>query len=59
MAREPDRRDRAQEIGVGRELISFRPRVSGAQQVKEVEARGWDYKTKDKVTQTARPARPA
>lgn len=42
-----------QEIGVGRELISFRPRVSGAQQVKEVEARGWDYKTKDKVTGTA------
>ena len=29
-----------QELGIGRELISFRPRVSGAQQVKEVEARG-------------------
>jgi phage baseplate assembly protein gpV len=42
-----------QELGIGRELISFRPRVSGAQQVKEVEARGWDYKTKDKVTHTA------
>ncbi|HEX4980996.1 MAG TPA: VgrG-related protein, partial [Ilumatobacteraceae bacterium] len=45
---------RGPDLGVGRELISFRPRVSGAQQVKEVEARGWDYKAKQKVTHTAR-----
>ena len=41
------------ELGIGRQLKSFRPRVSGAQQVKEVEARGWDYKTKATVTHTA------
>ncbi|MGH9134785.1 MAG: VgrG-related protein [Ilumatobacteraceae bacterium] len=41
------------ELTVGQELVTFRPRVTGAQQVKEVEARGWDYKTKKKVTHTA------
>jgi phage protein D/phage baseplate assembly protein gpV len=44
------------ELGIGRELKSFRPRVSGAQQVKEVEARGWDYKAKEKVTHVERAA---
>jgi phage baseplate assembly protein gpV len=41
------------ELGIGKELISFRPRVTGAQQVKSVEARGWDYKTKQAVTHVA------
>jgi phage protein D/phage baseplate assembly protein gpV len=41
------------DLTIGEELISFRPRVTGVQQVKEVEARGWDYGAKQKVSHFA------
>lgn len=34
------------------DLSSFRGRVSSAEQVKEVEVRGWDYTTKKEITST-------
>ncbi|MGK7924899.1 MAG: VgrG-related protein [Spirulina sp.] len=34
------------------DLSSFRGRVSSAEQVKEVEVRGWDYKTKKAISST-------
>ena len=38
----------------GENLVSFRPRVTGVQQVDEVIVRGWDPKTKKAIEATAR-----
>ncbi|MDJ0770654.1 MAG: VgrG-related protein [Ilumatobacter sp.] len=38
------------ELTVGDQLLMFRPRVTGAQQVGRVEARGWDMARKEPVT---------
>lgn len=38
---------------MGKELLEFRPRVTSAEQVKEVEVRGWDPMRKEKVVGTA------
>jgi phage protein D len=37
----------------GQDLLEFRPRLSAAQQVKDVKARGWDPKQKQKVVGSA------
>jgi uncharacterized protein involved in type VI secretion and phage assembly len=37
----------------GEDLLSFRPRVTGVQQVKEVTVRGWDPGSKDVIEATA------
>jgi phage protein D len=42
----------------GEELISFRPRVSGVQQVKEVVVRGWDPQRKAEIEAKATVGRP-
>jgi phage protein D/phage baseplate assembly protein gpV len=41
------------ELTVGQGLLMFRPRVTGAQQVSQVEARGWDMNRKEAVTHEA------
>ena len=41
------------ELAVGDGLLMFRPRVTGAQQVSQVEARGWDMSRKEAVTHEA------
>ncbi|MCB0969453.1 MAG: phage late control D family protein, partial [Ilumatobacter sp.] len=41
------------ELAIGRGLLCFRPRVTGAQQVAQVEARGWDMARKEAVTHEA------
>lgn len=41
----------------GKELRSFRPRVSASPQVDEVEVRGWDPKTKQKIIGKAQTAK--
>lgn len=41
------------ELAVGQGLLCFRPRVTGAQQVSRVEARGWDMARKQAVTHEA------
>jgi phage protein D/phage baseplate assembly protein gpV len=41
------------ELTVGDNLVMFRPRVTGAQQVAKVEARGWDMARKEAVTHEA------
>jgi len=41
------------ELTVGDGLLMFRPRVTGAQQVSQVEARGWDMSRKESVTHVA------
>lgn len=41
------------ELTVGDGLLVFRPRVTGAQQVAQVEARGWDMSRKEAVTHEA------
>jgi phage protein D/phage baseplate assembly protein gpV len=41
------------ELTVGDGLLMFRPRVTGAQQVSQVEARGWDMSRKEAVTHEA------
>jgi phage protein D/phage baseplate assembly protein gpV len=41
------------ELTVGDSLLMFRPRVTGAQQVSQVEARGWDMSRKEAVTHEA------
>jgi phage protein D/phage baseplate assembly protein gpV len=38
------------ELSVGDGLLMFRPRITGAQQVSQVEARGWNMSTKEAVT---------
>jgi phage protein D/phage baseplate assembly protein gpV len=40
-------------LTVGDNLMMFRPRVTGAQQVSKVEARGWDMARKEAVTHEA------
>jgi phage baseplate assembly protein gpV len=45
----------AQELELGRDLESFRPRVSSMSQVSEVEVRGWDPARKEAVVASARP----
>jgi phage protein D len=37
----------------GANLLGFRPRVTGVQQVDQVVVRGWDHKTKDVIQSTA------
>jgi phage protein D len=41
------------QLAFGKDLLEFRPRVSSAEQVKEVKVRGWDPKTKQPVIGTA------
>lgn len=41
------------ELTVGQGLLCFRPRVTGAQQVTRIEARGWDMSQKQAVTHVA------
>ncbi|MFZ9042326.1 MAG: VgrG-related protein [Ilumatobacteraceae bacterium] len=43
----------ATELTVGQGLLCFRPRVTGAQQVSRIEARGWDMTQKQAVTHVA------
>ena len=38
---------------MGQDLLEFRPRVTSAEQVPDVEVRGWDPRTKQKVVATA------
>lgn len=42
----------------GEQLISFRPRVTGIQQVEDVVVRGWDPRAKRTIEATAQPAPP-
>jgi phage protein D len=45
-------------LKLGENLVAFRPRLTGAQQVKTVEVRGWDAKAKQAVVGTAGSAEP-
>jgi uncharacterized protein involved in type VI secretion and phage assembly len=42
----------------GETLLTFRPRLTGVQQVDEVVVRGWDHRTKRAIEARARPERP-
>ena len=42
----------------GETLLSFRPRLTGVQQVDEVVVRSWDYTSKRAIEATAQPDRP-
>jgi phage protein D/phage baseplate assembly protein gpV len=54
----PDKGDlgseNARQLVAGGNLLRLRATVSGAEQVEEVQVRGWDYKTKEPVEATAR-----
>jgi phage protein D len=41
----------------GAQLVSFRPRVTGVQQVQDVVVRGWDPKSKQTIEASAQPER--
>lgn len=45
--------DAARQLVFGANLLRLRATVSGAEQVKEVKVRGWDYKTKEAVEGSA------
>jgi phage protein D/phage baseplate assembly protein gpV len=40
------------ELTWGKDLLSFRPRITGVQQVREVVVRGWDPKTREPIEET-------
>ncbi len=42
----------------GEQLVSFRPRVTGVQQVEDVVVRGWDPRSKGTIEATVQPAPP-
>ena len=46
--------DDPRKLVAGANLLRLRATVSGAEQVEEVEVRGWDYKSKEAVTGTAK-----
>jgi uncharacterized protein involved in type VI secretion and phage assembly len=46
--------DDPRKLVAGANLLRLRATVSGAEQVEEVEVRGWDYKAKEAVTGTAK-----
>jgi phage protein D len=47
------RSDEPLQLVYGRDLLEFRPRISSAEQVKQVEVRGWDPKNKQAVVGSA------
>ncbi len=53
---EPD--GEPQTLRYGETLLSFRPRLTGVQQVDEVVVRSWDHTTKRAIEATASPAAP-
>jgi uncharacterized protein involved in type VI secretion and phage assembly len=46
----------ARQLVAGSNILRLRATLSGAEQVEEVQVRGWDYKTKEAVEGQARPA---
>ena len=49
--------DDARQLVAGGNLLRLRATVSGAEQVEEVQVRGWDYKAKEAVEGTAKASR--
>jgi uncharacterized protein involved in type VI secretion and phage assembly len=48
--------DEARQLVAGSNILRLRATISGAEQVEEVQVRGWDYKAKEAVAGQARPA---
>ena len=55
--RRPAHADNDRQLVAGGNLLRLRATVSGAEQVEEVQVRGWDYKAKEAVAGTAKAER--